>query len=171
MSIGFYDLYKHLPVFSNFIGDYLTDWSDCLEEMIYVRMTILIGYIVYFTGPFSAIFDFFIGSSATWSVINYMLYPVYSVTWCIKSIFTLTLEMLLPIWALVALIIRAGWHLIWCILSLPFVGVYTVFTLIYDFFYYILICVKVAASSLQGMFSFFRPVANPQNRQATLSAL
>jgi hypothetical protein len=128
--------------------------------MIYVRMTILIGYIVYFTGPFAAIFDFFIGSSATWPLFNNLLYPVYSLTWCIKSAFMLSYEMLLPIWALIGLVMRTGWHLIWGILSLPFVGVSTVVTIIYEFFCTILFMIKGTAASVQGMLSFFRPVAN-----------
>jgi len=52
MAIGFYDLYKNLPIFHSFIGDYI-NW---LEDLIYLRMTILMGYIIYFTGPFNYIF-------------------------------------------------------------------------------------------------------------------
>lgn len=48
MSIGFYDLYMHLPIFRNFLNAHFHSWVRWLEEIIYIRMTILAGYIFYF---------------------------------------------------------------------------------------------------------------------------
>ena len=110
MSIGFYDLYKNLPVVHNLMGDYLYDWTDWLEQMIYFRMSILIGYIVYFTGPFSAIFDyFFIGESFLWPMMYSVLSPFFYVAWLLKAFVSLIFDLLLPVLALFGLIFRAGW--------------------------------------------------------------
>ena len=52
MAIGFYDLYKNLPVFKDLIGNYISS----IEDLIYLRITILMGYVLYFLSPVSFLF-------------------------------------------------------------------------------------------------------------------
>ena len=43
----------------------LTEW---LEEMIHLRMTLLMGYIIYLSTPFQYLFEYMFVSTATWDI-------------------------------------------------------------------------------------------------------
>ena len=127
MAIGFYYLYKNLPVFNSFIGDYI-NW---LEDLIYLRMTILMGYIIYFTGPFSYMF-YNIFNPLVLKMAYKAIYPVIYLATCFKAVIILLYELLLPVQAVIILFFKTGWHLVSTVLYLPFIGVYWLLKLIYD---------------------------------------
>ena len=125
MSIGFYDLYMHFPVFRNFLNAHFHSWVEWLEEIIYIRMTILAGYIFYL--PFKSTLELVIGSEnlvffLSWMLwfINTLLSPLYYILWIFKSSVVILYELLLPIFALIRITLMMLWNLIWTILNLPF---------------------------------------------------
>ena len=76
LSIGLYDLYKHFPMFSTFLGDYMSELTEWLEEMIQLRMTLLMGYIIYLSTPFQYLFEYLFFSTASWDLLYSVCYPI-----------------------------------------------------------------------------------------------
>jgi hypothetical protein len=137
MAIGFYDLYMHFPVFRNFLNAHFHSWVQWLEEIIYIRMTILAGYIFYF--PFQSSLDLLIGSENLLMLVGWVLwffntlfYPVFYLLWLIKSSIVICYELLLPIFALIRILVMTTWNLIWTVLNLPFVSLSFLFTSAYE---------------------------------------
>lgn len=155
MAIGFYDLYKNLPMFNSFIGDYI-NW---LEDLIYLRMTILMGYIIYFTGPFSYMF-YNIFNPLVIDIAYKAVYPAVYIASCVKALIILLYDLLLPIQAVIILFLKTGWHLVSTVLYLPFMAVYWLLKLIYDGLKGVVIVYKSIGSSLQGILRLIKPVAD-----------
>ena len=118
VSIGFYDLYKHFPMFSVLLNDYMSGLTSWLEEMIALRMTLLISYIIYYSEPVHAWCAFFFSSQ--WTMFEGFFFPVIYLFKCIKGILIIFYELFLPLYALICLMFRSGWNLIVTILTLPF---------------------------------------------------
>jgi hypothetical protein len=164
MAIGFYDLYKNLPMFNSFIGDYI-NW---LEDLIYLRMTILMGYIIYFTGPFSYMF-YNIFNPLVLDMAYKAIYPAIYIASCLKAVIILFYELLLPVQAVIILFFKTGWHLLSTVLYLPFIGVYWFLKMIYDGLTGVVLVFKSIGQSFQGILRIIKPVTEQENREASMS--
>ena len=163
MAIGFYDLYMHFPVFRNFLQTHFHSWVEWLEEIIYIRMTILAGYI--FCIPIKSTLDFLIGSENLVFIFSWVLwcantlcYPLFYALWLLKSTIVILYELLLPIVALVRLIVMAVYNLVWTLLSLPFYSVSFVFASIYEGIMSLCLCFTSIAASFQQLAVFVKPI-------------
>jgi hypothetical protein len=70
LTIGLYDLYQHFPVFSSFLSDQMKEWTSWVGEIIYIRTTLVISNIIYFSSPLWYYFDCFFLSETTWVLLN-----------------------------------------------------------------------------------------------------
>ena len=136
--------------------------------MVYVRITVLMGYIIYFTAPLGTMFEAFLVSSSTLSTLTY---PVWYLFWCLKTFLILVFELIYPLWGMASLILGLGWSLITTILALPFNLVALICTFLYDGMLSFALFFKAISASVQGAMTFFRPVVKEENREATLTML
>ena len=129
VSIGFYDLYKHFPLFSFWLNEYMSEWASWLEQMIMLRMTFLISYIIYYSEPLQQWGNIFF-AAAEYTQIERLFFPVYYLFRCIKGTLIILYELSLPVTALICFLLSSGWNLIWSFLTLP----YLCLTMITSFF-------------------------------------
>ena len=119
MSVGFYDLYKHFPLFSSFLNQYLHSAAEWFEQTIMLRMTILMGYIIYFSGPFALVFNFFMSSTVLLRLVNGLMYPILYPFKLLRATITLSYELLLPLIRLVRIITSAGLSFVRTLIAFP----------------------------------------------------
>ena len=176
MAIGFYDLYMHFPVFRNFLNAHFHSWVEWLEEIIYIRMTILAGYI--FCIPFKSILGFFIGSEnlvflVGWILwfVNTLCYPLFYAFWLVKSIVVILYELLLPIFALIRLTVMTIWNLFWTLMSLPFLSVSFLLTSIYEGILSFFLCIKQIALGFQQLTVLVKPISQVEQTEATFEII
>ena len=129
VSIGFYDLYRHFPVFQVFLNSTYAVWVDWLKEIVAIRITLFCNFLFYFQTPFLAFFETFIEYETLMTGIYYLFYPLICLCQTIVAILTLIWEMFLPLKAVVSLFLRTSWSAIWALISLPFNLVYYIYLL------------------------------------------
>lgn len=59
MLLGFYDLYKNIPAIHEFLENVLGPVAEWIEAHVYLRMSILLGYIVASSSAFAKILAMF----------------------------------------------------------------------------------------------------------------
>ena len=94
-------------MFSILLNDYMNGWAVWLEEMIALRMTLLISYIIYFSEPLQAWFNF--AFLTKWTLIEYVLFPIIYTYRTLKGILIIFCELILPLYTLVILIFWSIW--------------------------------------------------------------
>ena len=137
LAIGLYDLYQHFPVFRNFLSDQMKEWTTWIGEIIYIRITLIMGYIIYFSSPFWYFIDYFYLSETSWVMFDQLIYPFYYIYKSLKAIVTILYELILPINALICLVVRSGISLVATTLKLPFILIQLFGTFLIDTFYFI----------------------------------
>ena len=133
VSIGFYDLYKHFPMFSEILNESIGGWVLWFEQMIALRVGFIISSLLYFSEPFQSWFNIIFGVEQ-WTFLERLFFPVIYCLSVLRGIITLFYDLFLPVFALIYLIVSSGCSLVFTLLTLPFTIVYTV---IYSFFYQI----------------------------------
>jgi hypothetical protein len=133
VSIGFYDLYKHFPMFSEILNESIGGWVLWFEQIIALRVGFIISSLLYFSEPFQSWFNILFGVEQ-WSFLERLFFPVIYCLSMLRGIITLIYDLFLPVFALVYLIVSSGFMLVFTVITLPFTIAYTV---IYCFVYQI----------------------------------
>jgi hypothetical protein len=116
VSIGFYDLYKHLPMFQKFLNAYLKGWVKWLNQTIALKVGLMIMYL---QEPFTKWFTLLFGEG-DWTLLQLVFFPLIYCIQVITSITTIIYDLLVPILALIYDTFTIGFSLIASILMLPF---------------------------------------------------
>jgi len=134
--------------------------------MVVIRMSILMGYIIYFASPFTSIFailfqpeSFFPIFSVVRLVVSELFSPIYYMMWLIKGVLTIIYEVLSPVLTLFIIIFKTIGSVIKAIFYLPTVGVFYVLNTIYEFMFAILMAVKGILDSILLIKDYLIPAA------------
>ncbi|CAI2384286.1 unnamed protein product [Moneuplotes crassus] len=82
MMIGFFDLYKNLPIVKPFLKFYMESIWDFLEDHVILRMSVFLGYLFTNTSIFSSI------------AINFMQLPLLGAIWNSMEYLVIGLQMM-----------------------------------------------------------------------------
>lgn len=115
----------------------MKEWTTWIGEIIYIRITLIMGYIIYFSSPFWYFIDYFYLSETSWVMFDQLIYPFYYIYKSLKAIVTILYELILPINALICLVVRSGISLVATTLKLPFILIQLFGTFLIDTFYFI----------------------------------
>jgi hypothetical protein len=142
--------------------------------MITLRMTFLISYIICFTSPlqylFSCIFGIFLAAN-DYVEIERLFFPIYYFFRFIKGTLIILYELSLPVTALICLMFRSGWNLIWSFLSLPFLLVFTVACFCSESLIAILSVFKSLGQGFRSVTTVAGPLTIAENRETTMTLL
>ncbi len=142
--------------------------------MITLRMTFLISYIICFTSPlqylFSCIFGIFLAAN-DYVEIERLFFPVYYFFRFIKGTLIILYELSLPVTALICLMFRSGWNLIWSFLSLPFLFVSTVACFCSESLLAIMQVFKSLGQGFRSVTTVAGPLTIAENRETTMTLL
>lgn len=58
MALGFWDLYKNVPVFKNLISNYMESMMQVIDSFVVLRLSLLLGYVISLSSPFSSMLSF-----------------------------------------------------------------------------------------------------------------
>ena len=123
-----------------------------------LRMTVLMGYVFYFTGPAAMMFDFFFRSKLLLGLAYGLLYPFIQIGKVFFAIGKLMHEFLLPLITLVRLTVQTFTSLIWNVFSLPFNLCHGCFLMVYSGLSGFFRLLQGFGTSIKGMFAVMRTV-------------
>lgn len=167
VSIGFYDLYKHFPLFSDWLNSNMFGLVTWIEQMIALRMTLLISYIIYFSEPLQQ-WAGVMFAAAEYTQIERLFFPLIYFCKSVKGIVIILYELILPVNALIMFICSSLFNVVWGVLNLPFYFVST------SYYFIVESCVTVLTtvqSVVKPMQQVIQPVSNAETRETTITLI
>lgn len=159
LSIACYDLYRNFPVLKGFLDKYFSETHEWLEEIIHDNVAAFMGCCLYVAWPLTFVYETLRQSEMFLFALNGALYPFVYVGTSLLALIKLIFDLLWPVKALISIIIRSSFTLIWNILCLP----YTILKLFYSSF--------VAFFSFLRSFSSSMKTASSVDAQETFSMI
>lgn len=137
MMIGFWDLYKNVPILSDLIHMYLNSVYEFFEAHVSIRMSMLLGLLISKSTPFLEMINYIL-QPGVFSVIVTVLNPIFSLFMLlvrevgvylmflgsfIQIPVFLVREIITPVVQFVIEIVKIKWSLVKLILYLPSISI------------------------------------------------
>ena len=119
LSIACYDLYKNFPLLRTFLQTYFKETHEWFEKIIHEQVTVWIGSILYVFWPLQFVLDTLKSSELFMQFINGAMYPFFYLAQSLFGLMKLLFDLLWPVKALISLILRSSFSLVWNIICLP----------------------------------------------------
>lgn len=137
MMIGFWDLYKNVPILSDLIQRYLNSMYEFFEAHVSIRMSMLLGLIISKSSPFieminyifkpgvfSVIVKFIEPIFSILSMLLYELYMPFVITYnIVATSIRLILDLIAPVIYFLLEMLKIKWSLVKLILYLPSISI------------------------------------------------
>ena len=120
LSIACYDLYKNFPLLRTFLETYFKETNEWLDRIFHEQFSVWMGMILYVFWPLQFVLDTLKSSELFMLAVNTAFYPLVYLTQSLWALLKLLFDLLWPVKALISLVIRSSFSIVWNILCLPY---------------------------------------------------
>jgi len=77
MSLGFWDLYKNVPVLRDLFSHYMESFMQVIDSFVVLRLSLLLGYIISFSSPVSRLLSFIFQPGVFGALLTHVIEPLF----------------------------------------------------------------------------------------------
>lgn len=145
LSIACYDLYRNFPVLKSFLDTYFAETHVWLEEIFKANTSALMGCFLYVAWPLTFVYETLSQSQMFLFAFNSAMYPFIYVGSSLLALFKLIFDLFWPVKALISIVFRWSFQLVWSIICLP----YTILYFMYSCCFGMIVFIRSFSSSVE----------------------